>query len=127
MAILENITRRKETEKELKCVNQQMEQQLIEIQLLENQLREQANRDVLTGVYNRGYLEETPVREISRAARRNSSLSVIMIDVDNFKWINDTFGHKTGDEEIIALGKLLQDQTRDCDLSAVLAGMDLSC
>jgi len=70
---------------------------------------------IMTGVFNRGYLEETLARELAHADRKGYALSVIMLDVDHFKKVNDTFGHKAGDEVIIALGKLLQDQTRDSD------------
>jgi len=70
----------------------------------------------LTGVYNRGYLEETLSRELARAERNNNSLSILMLDVDDLKKINDSHGHKMGDEVIRAIGKLLKDQTRagDC-------------
>jgi diguanylate cyclase (GGDEF)-like protein/PAS domain S-box-containing protein len=122
VAILEDITDRKETEEELQQANQRLEHQLSEICLLEDQLREQANRDFLTGVYNRGYLEESLAFEISRAERKGYPLSVIMIDVDNFKEINDTYGHKTGDEVIVALSKMLQNQTRDGDCVSRFGG-----
>jgi diguanylate cyclase (GGDEF)-like protein len=70
-------------------------------------------RDSLTGVYNRAYLEGTLARDLARAARENAPLSILMLDVDNFKKINDKYGHKMGDEVICAIGKLLKDQTRE--------------
>lgn len=115
VVFLEDITQRKGTEDKLKQVNQRLVQQLNEIRQLEDKFREAANRDSLTGVFNRGYLEETLLREIARAKRNNSPLSVIMIDVDNFKNINDTFGHKAGDKVVVALGKLLGSSTRGAD------------
>jgi diguanylate cyclase (GGDEF)-like protein/PAS domain S-box-containing protein len=122
VAILEDITLRKETEKELQRINQRLERQLDENRQLERQLREQANRDAMTGVYNRGCLKESMASEIAYAELRNYPLSVVMIDVDHFKKINDTYGHKTGDEVIIALGKLLLEQTRDSDFVSRFGG-----
>jgi diguanylate cyclase (GGDEF)-like protein len=60
-------------------------------------LRQQSIRDSLTGLYNRRYLEETGARELARARRRSLPLSVLMIDVDHFKTVNDTHGHALGD------------------------------
>ena len=122
VAILEDITLRKETEKELQRINQRLAKQLDENRQLEKQLREQASRDAMTGVYNRAYLEESLAVEISYAEQQNYPLCVVMIDVDNFKTINDTYGHKTGDEVLIAMGKFLLDQTRDSDFVSRFGG-----
>jgi diguanylate cyclase (GGDEF)-like protein/PAS domain S-box-containing protein len=113
--IFEDITQRKITEKELQLAHNRLERRLKEIRSLQDKLQEQAIRDSLTGVFNRGYLEETLGREIAHAERKGYSLSVIMLDVDNFKTINDSFGHKTGDDVVVALGRLLQSQTREGD------------
>lgn len=110
-----DITERKKTQEKLQQVNQRLERQIKEIRILEDQLREAANRDSLTGVFNRGYLEETLTREIARAKRKNIPLSIIMLDIDEFKKINDTHGHKTGDEVVIALGEMLKNSTREAD------------
>ena len=72
-------------------------------------------RDSITGVYNRRYLEETLSREVAHAQRKGYPLSIIMLDVDFFKKVNDTYGHKMGDDVVIALGRLLQAQTRESD------------
>jgi diguanylate cyclase (GGDEF)-like protein len=69
-------------------------------------LREQTIRDPLTGLYNRRYLEETLEREISRARRENAPVALIMMDIDYFKRVNDTYGHKGGDLLLQALGKM---------------------
>ena len=58
------------------------------------QLHDQAMRDSVTGVYNRRYLEETLSRELAHAKRKGYPLSIIMLDIDFFKKVNDTFGHK---------------------------------
>ena len=122
VAILEDITLRKKTEKELQHINQRLTKQLDENRQLEKQLREQASRDAMTGVYNRAFLKESLVVEISYAEEQNYPLSIVMIDVDNFKRINDTYGHKTGDDVLIALGKVLLSQTRDSDFVSRFGG-----
>jgi diguanylate cyclase (GGDEF)-like protein/PAS domain S-box-containing protein len=64
---------------------------------LREALRTQSVRDVLTGLYNRRYLEEILDREIRRAGRAAQSLGIIMLDLDHFKRFNDTYGHEAGD------------------------------
>lgn len=64
---------------------------------LREALRTQSIKDVLTGLYNRRYLEETLEREIRRAARGEQALGVLMLDLDHFKSFNDTYGHDAGD------------------------------
>lgn len=64
---------------------------------LREALRTQSVRDVLTGLYNRRYLEEVLEREVRRAARAAQSLGVLMVDLDHFKTFNDTYGHDAGD------------------------------
>jgi diguanylate cyclase (GGDEF)-like protein len=119
---MEDITLRKETEKELQRINQRLAKQLDENRQLEKQLREQASRDAMTGVYNRAHLKESLAVEISYAEQQNYPLCIAMIDVDNFKKINDTYGHKTGDEVLIALGKFLLEQTRNSDFVSRFGG-----
>jgi diguanylate cyclase (GGDEF)-like protein/PAS domain S-box-containing protein len=122
VAIMEDITLRRETEKELQRINQRLASQLDENRQLEKQLREQANRDAMTGVYNRACLKESLASEILYAEQQNQPLSIVMIDVDHFKNINDTYGHKAGDDVLIALGKLLLSQTRDGDFVSRFGG-----
>jgi len=113
--ILEDISQRKQVEVDLENANQRLRSQLEDIHQLQIQLKEQVNRDSLTGVFNRRYLDQTLAREIAHAARSGYPLSLIMMDVDRFKSINDRFGHKMGDQVISAIGKLLQQQTRESD------------
>jgi diguanylate cyclase (GGDEF)-like protein/PAS domain S-box-containing protein len=85
-------------------------------------LREQSVRDHLTGLFNRRYMEETLERELLRATRKQLSLGMIMLDVDNFKWFNDTWGHAAGDEILRELGKLLLRQVRGEDIPCRYGG-----
>jgi diguanylate cyclase (GGDEF)-like protein len=79
------------------------------------QLTQKANTDPLTGVYNRRFMEGFVEREIARAARFRRPLSVLFIDVDHFKQINDTHGHLVGDAILKQLAKLFGAATRDVD------------
>lgn len=89
---------------------------------LRETLRQQSVRDPLTGLYNRRFLEETLDRELSRLERRNLPLSLIMIDVDNFKNFNDTFGHEAGDAVLRDLGGVLQRYVRGSDIACRYGG-----
>ena len=85
-------------------------------------LREQSVRDHLTGLFNRRYMEETLERELLRASRKHLSLGVIMLDVDNLKLFNDTWGHAAGDEILRELGSLLLRQVRGEDIACRYGG-----
>jgi diguanylate cyclase (GGDEF)-like protein len=89
---------------------------------LRETLRNQAIRDALTGLFNRRYLEETMERELSRNKRQGTALGVIMLDLDHFKEYNDTYGHNSGDELLVALGQLIQDQVRREDIACRYGG-----
>jgi len=85
-------------------------------------LREQSVRDYLTGLFNRRYMEETLERELLRAARKQLSLGMIMLDVDDFKHFNDTYGHAVGDEILREMGSLLLRQVRGEDIACLYGG-----
>src|SRR5687767_6539572 len=85
-------------------------------------LREQSVRDHLTGLFNRRYMEETLERELLRAARKQLSLGIIMLDLDNLKQFNDTWGHAVGDEVLCELGSLLLRLVRAEDIPCRYGG-----
>lgn len=85
-------------------------------------LLELSVRDHLTGLFNRRYLEETLERELRRASRRHQPLGVIMLDIDEFKHFNDTYGHAAGDVILHELGKLVIDHTRGEDIPSRYGG-----
>ena len=93
---------------------------------LRETLRNQSIRDPLTGLFNRRYLEETLEREIKRAARNETPLGVIMVDIDNFKRFNDTFGHDAGDLLLRELGSLLATQIRGGDIACRYGGEEFT-
>ena len=120
--IISDITLLKSTEAELIRANQILVTQLEEIAILRDRLREQAIRDPLTNLYNRRFMEETLSLEIHRARRANSSVSLIMMDIDHFKSVNDQFGHKTGDFVLESLGQMLLKNTRKSDIACRYGG-----
>jgi diguanylate cyclase (GGDEF)-like protein len=111
-----------ETRKKLKSNEYALKQQLEEIKLLQSTLRDQANRDSLTGLYNRRYVDATLERELQRCRREGQPLSIVIIDVDHFKHINDTFGHQAGDEVLKMLASLLNDHVRASDVACRYGG-----
>jgi len=93
---------------------------------LREQLRELSIRDPLTGLLNRRYMEESLQREIARAVRSKTPLSVIMLDVDHFKRFNDTFGHEAGDHVLKEFGHLLQKVIRGSDIACRFGGEEFT-
>jgi diguanylate cyclase (GGDEF)-like protein len=89
---------------------------------LREKLREEAIHDILTGVFNRRYLEETLPRELYQAQRRNSPLCIAMLDLDHFKQFNDTFGHSAGDALLREVGQILRVNLRKSDISCRYGG-----
>jgi diguanylate cyclase (GGDEF)-like protein len=75
-----------------------------------------ATLDPLTGVHNRRYFFDRAQQELKRSLRYASDMSVILLDVDHFKSINDRFGHPRGDETLCMVARLCQEETRECDL-----------
>ncbi|NJP06726.1 MAG: PAS domain S-box protein [Chloroflexaceae bacterium] len=89
-------------------------------------LQEQATRDSLTGLFNRRYLDETLKRELKRAVRYSHPLSIIMLDIDYFKYFNDTYGHDAGDTLLRAVGDFLRAQTRTEDIACRYGGEEFT-
>ena len=113
--IIHNITERNLAEEALQYRMRQVE-------ALQIELREQAIRDPLTGLYNRRYWKEIIDHELKRATRTKSSIGVIMVDIDHFKIVNDTFGHPMGDQVLEALGRLLINNIRGADIACRFGG-----
>ena len=85
-------------------------------------LKNQAIRDPLTSLYNRRYFEEEVFNRILVAKTAKESYSVLMIDADHFKRVNDTYGHKTGDKVLIELAATAEKALRDNDIVARYGG-----
>lgn len=89
---------------------------------LRETLRREAIRDPLTELYNRRYMEESLQREVRRARRNHSSIGIVMLDIDHFKRLNDTYGHKIGDVALQTLAHLLQSHVRGGDIACRYGG-----
>lgn len=98
------------------------EARIAELQLELDEASRQMRHDQLTGALNRRGLEETFEKEAARALRREVSLCVALLDIDNFKRLNDTFGHQTGDDALIHLVRIIQENLRPNDVVARLGG-----
>jgi len=114
---------------ELNKRSQQLEIALasLDMKLFETErAKEEAERlaitDPLTGLFNRRFLEEKLSNELIRAKAYNNYLSIVMADIDHFKRINDTYGHKVGDEVLKALALILKANTRGNDTVARYGG-----
>lgn len=101
---------------EVRASEQALENRLDEIQVLQAQLKDQAERDPLTGLYNRRYLSDAMAHELARMVRDGKPLSVMLIDIDHFKAINDSHGHPAGDACLVRLSALLREHTRESDI-----------
>ena len=85
-----------------------------------------ATFDALTGIHNRRYFFEEAKKEFNRLKRYNNQLSVIMIDIDHFKLINDRFGHAAGDKVLIQFVERVQKKLRNSDVLARYGGEEFS-
>lgn len=107
--------RTKALQDELRAKNRQLEEVLSKVEVL-------ASTDPLTGLYNRRYFEKIIEIEFAKTMRYNSPLSCVMVDVDHFKKINDTYGHHTGDIILKEVTRIIQDSIRKVDTAARWGG-----
>ena len=92
---------------------------------LRNSLRHQSTVDPLTGLYNRRFFDDSLKRELARAQRSQSTCSVVMIDLDHFKRVNDTYGHEGGDLVLKAVSHAIQQRVRASDVVCRYGGEEL--
>ncbi|HEY0372937.1 MAG TPA: GGDEF domain-containing protein [Thermoanaerobaculia bacterium] len=85
-------------------------------------LSEVSSRDTLTGLYNRWFVMEKIDSELNRSLRHGSPMSLLMLDIDHFKRVNDTWGHSAGDQVLQGIGKLLRDCCRVYDVPGRYGG-----
>ncbi|MCM2289830.1 MAG: diguanylate cyclase [Sulfuritalea sp.] len=111
--VQEAVDRQKRT---LEDANAALYEQIDKIHDLQEMLRDQANRDSLTGLFNRRYLEGTLDREMARCKREGAPLSMLLLDLDHFKLVNDSYGHQAGDEVLRVFSRVLQDNARTEDI-----------
>ena len=111
---------------ELKQAKENAEKYAQKLKKANEQLRQMAFRDGLTGLYNHRYFQELMDHELSRATRYQKPLSLMMLDIDNFKQINDTYGHPVGDMVIQKLSRTIDNTIRDCDIATRYGGEEFA-
>lgn len=79
-------------------------------------------RDGLTGLYNHAYCHQSIDTELKRCSRYGTTVSLMMIDIDDFKDINDRYGHQEGDKVLAMMGSIIEEETRDCDICCRYGG-----
>jgi len=94
----------------------------VELLRRNSDLSEISARDSLTGLYNRWYVMEKIDSEMNRSVRHGSPVSLIMLDIDHFKEVNDSFGHSAGDHVLRLVGKVLRDSCRVYDVPGRYGG-----
>jgi diguanylate cyclase (GGDEF)-like protein len=85
-------------------------------------LEHKASIDSVTGLFNRGYLDTRLLEEVERSQRERTQLAVLIADIDDFKPINDTFGHQTGDAVLKQVGEIIRSAVRMFDVCARFGG-----
>ncbi len=95
---------------------------VIESKKLMEILRESSLRDAMTGLYNRRFLEEYLTKAMPQALRNNKKVGILMIDMDHFKMVNDTYGHDIGDSILKKLSRTITENIREADLAVRYGG-----
>ncbi len=116
-------TRELEESRELlNKVNAELKTKLRAITKLEKEVRELAIHDALTGLFNRHYLSERLPAEYNRAERHGHTIAFLLMDMDHFKEINDTYGHQAGDQALREVAKLILSHIRKSDIACRYGG-----
>ena len=106
--------------------NQQLRQQATELQSLNEELRRLTITDPMTGLHNRRHFDAIMETDLALSRRHNEVSSIIIIDLDHFKNINDTFGHKTGDRVLIHVANILKSNLRKTDTICRIGGEEFA-
>jgi len=112
----------REKENMLSNANEELQGQYAELEEHHRRAREMANTDGLTGLRNHGHFQNYLHKEVDRAKRYQNPLALVMIDLDNFKTVNDKFGHQKGDAVLKKVGELLRNEIREIDYAARYGG-----
>ena len=116
IGVSRDIGERKRLQAQQDEIHQKLETQYQEILRLQEQLLMQVLRDPLTDLHNRRFMDEALLKELARAKREGYPISLIMLDLDFFKRVNDTYGHAVGDVVLISLASFLKANARESDI-----------
>lgn len=115
-----------DVEKKLVCLyiydNTELNESNLKLKILNKELKELSNKDPMTNTYNRRYFSEISQKYLILSRRNEQDLSILILDIDHFKKINDTYGHNTGDEVIITLAECLKNCLRKSDIVSRFGG-----
>lgn len=111
---------------EQKATDAELRRRAAELEELHEQLKVLASRDALTGLFNRRTFQEHTEWMLSNSVRRKESVSLLLIDLDFFKRINDQFGHAEGDRVLVAVAATLQSACRQNDVPARYGGEEFA-
>jgi diguanylate cyclase (GGDEF)-like protein len=123
--VFRDISLRKQTELQLKKANESLQKQIHETNRLQVMLKEQATHDSLTGLYNRREMDKVLNQILLQSQKQESRFSIMVMDIDHFKEINDQFGHQTGDGILRQFGQAIIQSTRSNDFSFRLGGDEI--
>ena len=112
----------REKEEMLAVANKELKEQYGELEQLHRQAREMADSDLLTGLRNHAHFQQQLKWEIAKAEQNHKKLSLIMLDLDNFKLVNGNFGHQKGDEVLRCLGHILTEEASSAGYAARYGG-----
>ncbi len=111
---------------ELKRSKERTEDLAVELQKANEKLRELATRDGLTGLHNHRHFQEVMVNEIGRSVRYKKPLTLLLLDIDHFKRVNDEYGHPAGDKVLVTVSDIMRGAVRESDLVARYGGEEFS-
>lgn len=126
IAIRHDVTEFEQTKEQLSTLNKAMKHKVDELYSMTQVLEEQASIDSLTSTFNRMKFEEFFELELQKAKMQRNSLSLILLDIDHFKAINDTFGHDVGDDVLKQLSRLIAQNIRSSDTLARWGGEEFA-
>jgi len=110
----------------VQILNKKLQETQLELEDANRKLTEQAIKDDLTGAYNRGYFMSQASKHHNLQSRYNTPVSVLMLDIDYFKKINDTYGHQAGDLALIEFSDACRENLRNTDLFSRLGGEEFA-
>jgi diguanylate cyclase (GGDEF)-like protein len=112
----------KKDEEQLRTLIEELERRAAERLALQSQLEYNATHDHLTDLLNRGVFYEHLAHALTRARRHGTKVALLLMDLDNFKAINDSFGHRSGDKALVEVAERLKRSLRESDVAARLGG-----
>jgi diguanylate cyclase (GGDEF)-like protein/PAS domain S-box-containing protein len=126
IAIRHDITELEETKQQLRNINKAMKSKVDELYSMTHTLEEKAHKDNLTGIHNRDSFEERFTHEIEYARENSLPLSLMLFDLDNFKEVNDSYGHQAGDNILVEISSVVSQNIKASDIFARWGGEEFA-